>query len=109
MIRRILIGALGAAVIAIVVLALMLRSARLDKQALIIEAEVAKARIDQASRDADAAMASLDRSEAQREVLQAEFDQLDALLRSQPSRYANRPIPRNAAELRQSILRATRK
>lgn len=108
MITRILIGALGAAVIAIVVLALMLRSVRMEKMSLLMRMEVEKARIDQASRDADAAMASLEVSKRQRETLQVEFDQLEALLNSQPSRYANRPIPRSAAELRQSIIRATR-
>lgn len=109
MITRVLLGVLGAAAIAIVVLSLLYSKALDREAALIIHREVREAVIDQASANADATIQALQQERNRRATLQTEFDHLTALLDStQSHRHAPRPPSRTIRERRESILRAVR-
>lgn len=109
MITRVLLGFLGAAVIAIVVLSILYSRALKREADLIIQREVREAVIAQASANADATIRDLQAERNRRATLQTEFDHLNALLDSaQPPRHAPRPPSRTIRERRESILRAVR-
>lgn len=111
MITRILIGLLAAAAIAIVVLALLLRSASADARDCKTAAKVRQAVAEQAIADAYRAIAEADTLRRQHEATQREIkllhDQLDAIQRKRPN-FNARPRPTDAAGHRASILRAVR-
>lgn len=111
MTSRILIGLLAAAAIAIVVLALLLRSASAGARECETAAKVREAVTDQARSEAIRALAEADTLRRQHEATQREIkllhDQLDAIQIKRPQ-FSARPRPTDAAGHRSSILRAVR-
>ena len=107
---RILLGLLAACAIAIVVLALLLH--RANGQVADMEKTIATrdAMAEEAMRSADALIASYEKERESRKALDDENAMLHAMLDSlQTRRHAPpRPPSRNAAERRESILRAVR-
>lgn len=110
MITRILIGLLAACAIAIVVLAILLH--RANGQVADMERTVATrdAMAEEAMRSADALIASYEKERESRKALDDENAMLHAMLDTLQARKHAPPRPpsRNAAERRESILRAVR-
>ena len=102
----------GLLAIACVVLALMLRAKASEVSVLEQQIAVKEALVQQASTNARTAIASLQAERAIRMAQAREIDllhaQLDTLSRTRPN-FTGRPRPSDAAGLRASILRATRR
>ena len=102
----------GLLAIACVVLALLLQIKASEVSALEQRMAVKEALVEQAASNARSAIAALDTERAIRLAQAEEIDllhaQLDTLSRTRPN-FTGRPRPSDAAGLRASILRATRR
>lgn len=98
--------------VAVVVLALLLRSASADARECETAAKVREAVTEQARSEALRALAEADTLRRQHEATQREIkllhDQLDAIRTKRPN-FNARPHPTDAAGHRESILRAVRR
>lgn len=109
---RILVGIIVGLAIACLGLGLMLRSKIAEVSLLEQRMAVKDALMEQAASNARSNIAYLDAERAIRKAQAVEIDllhaQLDTIARTRPN-FTGRPRPSDAAGLRASILRATRK
>ena len=106
---KVLLGALGASLVVIGVLAFLLSRKAREAASLLTEIAVKEAVIRQASAEADGVIAALAVEAAYRRTLRAEIDSLQTLLDHTKKRpiYETRPRPTDARGLRESIIGAT--